>query len=159
YSLRESASASSKADLRRFPLRRIVDRKVFGGRETSRAGDHGRREDLALVVVVHHRIVVRLPRERDAVFGGGELLRQLHHVLVGLEIRIRFADGEQAPEGLRQLVLAAGQLLHRVRVAGTGLGRGQTIHRGRAGRRNGFQRFALVRKVPFGRLDQIRNQV
>src|SRR6185437_764503 len=33
--------ASSKADLRRFPLRRIVDRKLFGGRETSRAGDHG----------------------------------------------------------------------------------------------------------------------
>src|SRR6185437_5501232 len=160
-SLQRAARATClrKADLRRFPFRRIVDRKLFGGRKTGRTGEHGRREHLALVVVVHHGVVVSLARERDAVFGGGEFLRQLHHVLVGLEIRIRFADREQPAERLRQLVLAAGQLLHGVRIARRGLGSGQAIHRGRARSRDGFQRFALVRKVPFGGLDQIRNQV
>src|SRR6185437_2491180 len=111
YSSRGSASDLRKTHLRRFPLRRIVDRKLLGRCESERSRYQRRGKHLRPVVVVHHRIVVRLARERDAVFGGSEFLRQLHHVLVGLEIRVRFADREQATERLGQLILAAGQLL------------------------------------------------
>src|SRR6185436_2884481 len=55
----------------------------LGRAEAEHAGEDGVRERLALGVVLHHRVVERLARERDLVLGAGELFLQRQHVLVG----------------------------------------------------------------------------
>ena len=57
-----------------------------------------RREHFAPVVVGHHRVVERLARERDLVLGRGQLLGELHHVLVGLEVRIGLGHRHQSAQ-------------------------------------------------------------
>src|SRR5690606_18675598 len=54
------------------------------------AGHCHRREGLAVSVVGHYLIVERLPGEGDLVLRARELLAQLHHVLIGLQIRVGF---------------------------------------------------------------------
>ena len=76
-----------------------------------------------LVVVAHDGVVVRLAGERHLVLRRGELLGQLHHVLVGLEIRIRLGQREQPAERATELVFGAGQRGHGGGIAGIG-GRG-----------------------------------
>ena len=63
--------------------------------EVEHARDRCCRERLTPVVVVHHGVVVGLPRERDLVLGRGQLLRQLHHVLVRLEVGVLLGDGDE----------------------------------------------------------------
>ena len=50
---------------------------------------------LPVGVVRRHRVVVGLAGERHLVFGGGQLLGELGHVLIGLQIGIGLGQGEQ----------------------------------------------------------------
>ena len=50
---------------------------------------------LDLVVVLQHAVVVELPRIGDPAFGGGQFFLQRQEVLVGLEVRVGLAEGEQ----------------------------------------------------------------
>ena len=79
--------------------------------------DDAAREHFALVVVAHHRMVVRLPREHHLVLGHRQLVGELRHVLVRLEVRISLSEGEQLPECAGERILRAGELLHRTGVA------------------------------------------
>src|SRR5208282_5448647 len=58
--------------------------EIFGGLKTEIAGDEIRREDLDARVQIEHDVIVRLSRERDLIFRGGQLFLQFEHVLVGL---------------------------------------------------------------------------
>ena len=46
------------------------------------------RKCLFVGIVFHHGIVECLAGKCDLVFSGGQLFAELHHVLVGLEVRI-----------------------------------------------------------------------
>src|SRR5690554_414893 len=65
----------------------VLHLPLLGGTEAEGVGDQPVREGFALDVVRHHRVVVGLTGEGDAVLGAGELLLQLRHVLVGLQVR------------------------------------------------------------------------
>src|ERR1700760_3727680 len=86
--MRRWTPESAEGNLHRFARLRRLDFQRRGGREREHVGDERIREHFAAVVVVHHRIVVRLAGEGDFVFRGGEFLGKLHHGLVGFEIRI-----------------------------------------------------------------------
>jgi len=62
--------------------------------EAEHARDDAVREHFAAVVVAHDGIVERLAREGDLVLGRGQLFGELHHVLVGLEVRIGLGQRE-----------------------------------------------------------------
>src|SRR5690606_13643283 len=111
-----SRTSRSERHPRGLPLARVVHLEQGRRLEPEHTGDQVGRERLALVVVVHDRVVVVLAGERDAVLGGGQLLRQLHHVLVGLQVGVGLGQREQPPQGLGQHVLRAGQLSHGGRV-------------------------------------------
>ena len=50
------------------------------------------------VLYVVTRVVERLAREGDLVLGRAQFLADLHHVLVGLQIRVGLGQREQAAE-------------------------------------------------------------
>ena len=82
-----------------------ADLEQRGRREVEHAGEDAGREHLAPVVVGHHRVVEGLARERDPVLGGGQLLGELHHVLVGLEVRIGLGHRHQPAQRAIQRAL------------------------------------------------------
>ena len=151
--------ASAEGDLRHLAHGRVVDLQRLGSDEAEAVGHERGGEDFALVVVGQHRIVISLPRERHAIFGGGQLLGELHHGLVGLQIGIGFLQREQMAQRLGQGILAAAQLLHRRRIAGIGLRIGQPADRRIARLHHRLERAALMREITLGGLDQIRYQV
>ena len=67
--------------------------------------------DCDLVVVLHHAVVVELPRVRDAVLGGGELLLQRQEVLVRLQVGVRLGEREQRLQRAGEHVLGLRLLL------------------------------------------------
>src|SRR5207342_871881 len=137
----------SELDLRRRPHLGLLsgrDLQQRRGREIEHAGDDTRGEHLAPVVVAHDTVVEGLPGERDLVFGRGQLLGELHHVLVSLEVRVRLGDGQQAAERAVELLLGRGQLPHGGGVAGAGLGGGQAGDGGAAGGDDRFQGLSFV---------------
>src|SRR5690242_18069533 len=69
------------------------------------------RKGLPLVVVVHHRVVVGLPRERDPVLRRGQLLGELHHGLARLQVGILLDDHIEPAQRAVQRLLAGRQLL------------------------------------------------
>src|SRR4249919_2946086 len=153
---------ASELHLRRGAHLSLVDGRDLqqrGRSELEHAGDDARREHLAPVVVAHHGIVERLAGERDLVFGRGQFLGQLHHVLVGLEVRIGLRHRHQSPERTVQHALGTGEFGHRRRIAGARLGRGQSGHRGAAGSDHGFQRLAFMFDVTLRGFDQVGDQV
>ena len=75
--------------------RGLVGLEVLPLLELERPGEEHGRELLDLGVVVEHAVVVELPRVGDPVLGGGQLLLQLQEVLVGLEVGVGLAEGEQ----------------------------------------------------------------
>src|SRR5688572_19654055 len=87
---------SGETDLRRGALGRIVDFEKLCRRETEHAREDHIGKCFARRVVGHDAVVVGLTREGDLVFGGGQLLGELHHVLVGLEIWILLRDDHEA---------------------------------------------------------------
>src|SRR5688572_14627433 len=100
---RERSCASKKSKLRERHLRRLAllgrlgGLQELGGVEAEHPGEEVVRERLALGVVLHHRVVERLARERHLVLGAGELLLQREHVLVRLQVGILLEHREQAP--------------------------------------------------------------
>src|SRR5882724_1571409 len=155
-----TATTSAERDARRLALLRALGRlQRLRRREHEEVGDEVAREALAADVVVHHRVVVALARERDPVLGARQLFLQREHVLVGLQLRVRLDDGEQPPERARQPRLRLGQPAHRLRAAGCARRALRGLHGARAGRDDRVERLALVRHVSFGRLHEVGDQV
>src|SRR5436309_5905065 len=155
-----TATTSAERDARRLALLRALGRlQRLRRREHEEVGDEVAREALAADVVVHHRVVVALARERDPVLGARQLFLQREHVLVGLQLRVRLDDGEQPPERARQPRLGLGQPAHRLRAAGCARRALRGLHGARAGRDDRVERLALVRHVSFGRLHEVGDQV
>src|SRR5436853_6405276 len=89
----------AERNLRSLALfRRFCGLQKLRGAEAEEAGEEIVRDRLALRVVLHHRVVVGLARERDLVLGAGELLLQREHVLVRLQVRVLLEHRAQAPE-------------------------------------------------------------
>src|SRR5690606_31923043 len=99
----------SEGDARSLAVPRVLDLEQGRRLEAEHARDEVGREGLALVVVGHDGVVEVLARVRDLVLGGGQLLGELHHVLVRLQVRVRLLQGEQPAQGLGQHVLRAGE--------------------------------------------------
>src|SRR5207249_8726657 len=87
-------------------------------------------------------------RSGDAVLGAGELVREPGELLIRLQVGIALGDGEESPEGARELVGGVDALLPCA--AGD-------EPRARVG--DPVEDLALVRGVPLGHLDQVGNQV
>src|SRR5688500_14629788 len=92
-------SPTARRELLRRPVHRQVDlrNRAFGDigdlpeldrRRTGHPSDEIGGELLLPGVVLRGRVVIELPRERDLVLGGGQLLLQLRHVPGRLEIRV-----------------------------------------------------------------------
>src|SRR4051812_9005288 len=79
-----------------FALLRIVELEQGRLVEPEHWREDPGRKAQAVGVVLHHRVVVRLPRERDAVFGAGEFFHQPGGGLIGFELRVVFADHEES---------------------------------------------------------------
>ena len=95
----------------RLDLRAVVKFQqagVFGVAEF--CGEEYRGEALAIGVKTHHRIVVTLASEGDTILGGGQLLRQLLHILAGFEVRVGFHGDVEFTQGPLQDVFGGGEL-------------------------------------------------
>lgn len=140
-------------------LLRRLDLQQLRRREHEHAGDDAVGEHLARVVVVHHRVVERLARERDLVLGRGQLFGELHHVLVRLQVRISLGNCEQPAQRAVELRFGTGELLHGSRVARIGSRALQTAHGAVTCSNDGFESFALMLDITLGGLHQVRDQV
>jgi hypothetical protein len=94
-----------------------------------------------------------LPRERDAVLGGRELLLDLEHVGVRLEVRVGLGQREELAQDAGEEVLR-GRHLRRALLGILGRGDG-----GVARLDHRLERLALVLHVSLRRFDEVRNQV
>ena len=119
----------------------------------SQAGDQRRGKLLLLRVVLGGGVVVELPRERDAVLGGAELLLQLADVAGRLELRIALHRHQQPGQGARQRVLRLADLFDRFRTRRVDLDRliARLDHR--------FECRALEVHRAFDGVDEIGNQI
>src|SRR5688572_21458697 len=81
-------ASALEGDFRRGPLDGGVDLEEWSLLEAERSGDLVLREALAVRVVAHHGVVVRLAGERDPVLGGPQLLLERLHVLIRLEVGV-----------------------------------------------------------------------
>ena len=125
--------------------------------------EHTRKEDggesLLVGVVGGDRIIEGLPRERHLVLSAGQLLLQVGHILVCLQVGVGLGEGEEPAQGAAQHPLGAGQ-------AGDGAGvpgvRGATLeasHGGVTGLDDCVEGFLLVLHVALDRLDQVGDEV
>ena len=140
-------------------LGRVLDVEELRGREAEHPGEDDVREGLPRRVVLHDRVVVGLPGEGYLVLGRGELLGELHHVLVGLQVRVLLRDDHEPAEGAREAALGGDQALDRARVGRVGGGglRGGVGDVARLG--HVLEGLVLVLQVALGGLDQVRDQV
>src|SRR3954463_7920986 len=97
---------------------RLGGLQELGRPEAECAGEEVVRHGLALGVVLHHRIVIGLPREGDLVLGAGELFLQREHVLVGLEVGVLLENGNQLAERAAERTFGLRQALHRAGISG-----------------------------------------
>ena len=150
---------SVERNLRRIPLGRVFDLKQFGGLEAEHAGENHIREDLAGGVIGHDGVVVGLAGEADFVLGRGELLGELHHVLVGFEIGVLLGDDHEAGERAAEAGFGGEEALHGVAIGGIGGDGGGGGGGDVTGFDDGFERAALVLHVALGGFDEIRDKV
>ena len=128
-------------------------------REAERARHHQFGKLPRQVVVVEHRVVVRLPGKADAVLGAGQLLGQRADRFVGLQLGIGLGQHHQPAQAARQRLLGG---LHGLgggrigRAAAQGVG---GTHGVAAGPRDGLQRGGLMREVTLCRGDEVGNEV
>jgi hypothetical protein len=107
------------------------------------------RELLLPGVVAGRHIVIELPRKRDLVFGGGELLLQVAHVLRRLEVGIPLHHDEQLAQRSGQETFRRCGLLD-ASAAGHGL---------RTGVDHRLQRVLLERHRALDGVDEVGDQV
>src|SRR5437667_298091 len=88
----------------------LRDLEVVAPAEAEDPGQQRVGEGLNRGVVLPDRAVVVLPGEADLVLGGGQLLLELHDVLVGLELRVILDESEELAQGSGQEVLRLGRL-------------------------------------------------
>ena len=141
------AGVGREVDLRYLALR-LVRLEELALREAERACEDDARERLDRVVVGQHRVVVDLPRDRDAVLGAGELVLELAEVLVGLQLGVGLGHREQPPERRAEDALRGRRLGRPARALGV---------RARLG--DGLERAALVLGVAAHGLDEVRDQI
>src|SRR5690554_895360 len=89
---------SAEAHFDGFTLGRILDAEELRGEEAEGAGEDHIREDLALLVIFGDGVVIGLTREGDLIFGRGELLGELHHILVCFEVGIALGNHHEPRE-------------------------------------------------------------
>ena len=118
-----------------------------------------RRKTLAVGVIRHDRIVVALAGEGHPIFGGGQFLGQLLHILTGFEIRIGFHGDIEFAHRPAQGGFSPRQLLH---LDAAGVAFTQSFENGRrivAGGNHCIQRLPLVIHIAFGDLHQVGDEV
>jgi hypothetical protein len=151
--------SSVERNLRSIPLGGVFDLEEFGGLESEHAGENHVGENLAGGVVGHDGVVVGLTREADFVLGRGELLGELHHVLVGFEIGVLLGDDHEAGEGAAEAGFGRKQTFHRVAIGGIGGDGGGGGGGDVTGLDDGFERGALVLHVALGGLDEVGDEI
>jgi hypothetical protein len=151
--------ASVERNLRRVALGGVFDLEEFGGEEAEHAGKNHVGENLAGGVVGHDGVVVSLTGEADFVLGRGELLGELHHILVGFEIGVLLGDDHEAGEGAAEAGFGGKEAFHRVAIGGIGGDGGGGGGGDVAGFDHGLERGALVLHVALGGLNEIRDEV
>src|SRR5262249_21466192 len=104
----------SELHLRRLARLRAIRRDLpqRGRGEVEHSGQHACRERLSLVVVLQHRVVERLPGERDPVLRGRELLGELLHVRARLEVRVCLNRHIESAQRRCECTLGLRELLH-----------------------------------------------
>lgn len=95
----------------------------------------------------------------QAIFRGAQLFHQLQDRVVGLELRIGLAHGEQPPEGDAESLLALLQGVQGDGILRPGLGLVQAGLRLLARRHHRLQRFALVLQIALHRFHQIGDEI
>ena len=95
----------------------------------------------------------------NLVLGRRELLGQLHHGLVRLEIGIRLGKGEEPAEHTAQACFSACEPLHGLGVSWVGGRPGAGAFGRIAGSDDGFEGLAFMGEEPLGGFDQVWNQV
>ena len=108
-------------------------------------------EGLLVGVVGGHGIVKGLAGKGYFILGSGQLFRDLHHVLIGFEIRIGFHHYIEAAHRLSQDALGFGQSAHSYSRAGRGGGGLQAGHSTITRSNYSFQRFAFMLEVTLWR--------
>ena len=151
--------SSVERNLRRIPLGGVFDLEEFGGEEAEHAGENHVGENLAGGVVGHDGVVVGLAGEADFVLGRGELLGELHHVLVGFEIGVLLGDDHEAGERAAEAGFGGKQAFHRVAIGGVGGDGGSGGGGDVAGFDHGLERGALVLHVALGGLDEVGDEI
>ena len=126
---------------------------------TEHGGKENWREGLPVGVVDHHPIVIGLPRKGDPVFRRGQLLAQLHHVLIRFEVRVGLGQREQPTQRTDQHILGTHQSLDRIGIARIGGGLLQTAGGLIPGLDDDFKCFPLVLQVTLGGFHQVRSQI
>src|SRR5438876_160252 len=98
------SSSRSELHFRRLPDRRGLRTELeeLHLPEAEGISDEVGGKALQAAVVLCDRVVVELAGEADAVLGALQFLLHVTKVLVRLQIRIRFRDGEQALERPRE---------------------------------------------------------
>src|SRR3984885_14141155 len=178
----------ASALLRHPTRSRLLRRGARGGRGGRRAAAtevHGRRpRDLGLVlhrevrlhriledhrgeigreraqrhVVLLHGLDIAIARHRDAILGALELRLQIAKILIRFQLRVVFADCDQALQRLRQLSLRGFKFLKRLRVVDQLRSRLDGADLGaRLG--DADQHFLLLGRKPLDGVDQVRHQI
>ena len=150
---------SGERNLRRVALGGVFDLEKFGGLESEHAGENHVRENFAGGVIGHDGVVVGLAGEADFVFGRGEFLGELHHVLVGFKVGILLGDDHEAGEGAAEAGFGGEEAFHGVTIGGIGGDGGGGGGGDVAGFDDGFERAALVLHVALGGLDEIGDEI
>lgn len=150
---------SVERNLWRVALGGVFDLEEFGGEESEHAGENYVGESLAGGVVGHDGVVVGLTREADFVLGRGELLGELHHVLVGFEVGVLFGDDHEAGKGAAKAGLGGKEAFHRVAIGGIGGDGGRSGGGDVAGFDHGLECGALVLHVALSGLDEVGDEI
>src|SRR6266516_2414757 len=131
----------------------LRDLEVVAPAEAEDPGQQRVGEGLNRGVVLPDRAVVMLPGETDLVLGGGQLLMELHDILVGLELRVVLHEGEELTQGSGQEILCLGRL--------RGAGRSLLLSSdgGIAGLDDASERRLLELHVALHGVDQVGDQV
>ena len=146
-------------NLRSIPLGGVFDLEKLGGQEAKHAGENHVGENFAGCVVGHDGVVVGLAGEADFVLGRGELLGELHHVLVGLEVGVLLGDDHEAGERAAEAGFSGEEAFHRVTIGGIGGDGGGGGGGDVAGFDHGLERGALVLHVALSGLDEVGDEI
>jgi len=144
-----SLPVRSKLDLRDFPFPSGLYLEKGLELKAKQAGKDVTGEDFDAVLILQGRIVVKLAREPDLVFGRSQFFLQSLEILICLQVRVCLGHSQEGSQGLGQSVFGLGPLLDAAGGADRLL----------AGFGDRLQRSPLVSHVTLDRFDQIGDEV